>query len=119
MYATAKGNLDIFQILLAAGADVNIKDRSGETALSKAAYWGHLEIVNLLLSAGAEVNGIDNEEGSAPLMNAIYFGRIQIVEILLSAGANPTLRDKNGKTAIEIAIEHQKLEIADLLRQLG
>jgi ankyrin repeat protein len=119
MYATAKGNLDIFQILLAAGADVNIKDRSGETALSKAAYWGHLEIVNLLLSAGAEVNGIDNEEGSAPLMNAIYFGRIQIVEILLSAGANPTLRDKNGKTAIEIAIEHQKLEIADLLRQVG
>jgi ankyrin repeat protein len=116
MYAAAKGNLDIFQILLAAGADINIKDRSGETALSKAAYWGHLEIVNLLLSAGAEVNGIDNEEGSAPLMNAIYFGRVQIVETLLAAGANPKLRDKNGKTAIEIAIEHQKLEIADLLR---
>jgi uncharacterized protein len=118
MYAVARGNLDIFQILLAAGADVNIKERSGETALSKAAYWGHLEIINLLLSAGAEVNGIDNEEGSAPLINAIYFGRIQIVKILLDAGANPNLRDKNGKTAIEIALEYQKSEIADLLRQL-
>jgi ankyrin repeat protein len=118
MYAAARGNLDILQILLAAGADVNIKERSGATALSQAAAWGHLEIVSLLLSAGAEVNGIDNEEGSAPLINAICSGRIQIVKILLDAGANPNLRDENGKTAIEIAIEHQKLEIADFLRQI-
>jgi ankyrin repeat protein len=116
MYAAAKGNLDIFQILLAAGADVNIKEHSGATALSESAYWGHLEIVNLLLSAGAEVNGIDNEEDSVPLIKAIYFGRIQIVKILLAAGANPHLRDENGKTSLEIAIEHQKPEIADLLR---
>jgi ankyrin repeat protein len=119
MYAAAKGNLDIFQVLLAAGADVNLKERSGETALSKAAYWGYLEIVNLLLSAGAEVNETDNEEGSAPLINAIYFGRIQIVKILLDAGANSRLRDKNGKTALEIAIEHQKSEIVNFLRQVG
>jgi ankyrin repeat protein len=118
MYAAARGNLDILQILLAAGADVNIKERSGATALSQAAAWEHLEIVSLLLSAGAEVNGIDNEEGSAPLINAICSGRIQIVKILLDAGANPNLRDENGKTAIEIAIEHQKLEIADFLRQI-
>jgi ankyrin repeat protein len=118
MYAAAKGNLDIFQVLLAAGADVNLKERSGETALSKAVYWGHLEIVNLLLSAGAEVNGIDNE-GSMPLIQSMCFGRIEIIKVLLAAGANPNLRDKNGKTALEIAIEHQQTEIANLLRQIG
>jgi ankyrin repeat protein len=119
MYAAAKGNLDIFQVLIAAGADVNLKHKFGCTALSEAAYWGHLDLVNLLLSAGAEVNSIDDEEETTPLINAIYFGRIQIVKILLDAGANPNFRDENGKTALEIAIEHQKLEIADLLRQAG
>jgi ankyrin repeat protein len=118
-YACAKGHLDITQVLLAAGADVNIKDQSGCTALSEAAYWGHLEIVNILLSAGAEVNGIDNEEGSIPLFKTIYFERTSILEVLLAAGANPSLRNEDGKTVLEFAVEQQKMEIVEVLQRFA
>jgi ankyrin repeat protein len=118
-YACAKGHLDITQVLLAAGADVNIKDQSGCTALSEAAYWGHLEIVNILLSAGAEVNGLDNEEGSIPLFKTIYFERTSILEVLLAAGANPSLRNEDGKTVLEFAIEQQKMEIVEVLQRFA
>lgn len=42
--------------MLAAGADVNMKDSWGGTALIDAAHQGHKQIVRILLSAGAKVN---------------------------------------------------------------
>jgi ankyrin repeat protein len=118
-YACARGHLSVAQVLLAAGADINIKSKSGCTALSESVYWGHLDIVNILLSAGAAVDGPDKENSSAPLIKTIYLNRTDILKILLEAGANPNIRDNNGKTALEIAIEHKKTQIAAILRQAG
>ena len=42
--------------LIEAGADVNVQDEYGYTALMNASKKGHLEIVEKLLDAGADVN---------------------------------------------------------------
>jgi len=42
------------KVLLAAGADVNAKDKKGETALIKVEKRGHEEIVQLLKEAGVK-----------------------------------------------------------------
>ena len=47
---------EITELLLSKGADVNIKDIQGKTALIFAATYGNKEIVELLLSNGADVN---------------------------------------------------------------
>lgn len=50
MLAVSQGNLDMVQMLIAAGADINIQDQDGNTALMCAAEHGRLDIVKLLLS---------------------------------------------------------------------
>lgn len=48
MTAAAEGLADVVRILLAAGADRDIKDEDGDTALSFARQNGHTEVVELL-----------------------------------------------------------------------
>lgn len=50
MLAVSHGRLDMVQLLVAAGAEVNIQDEDGSTALMCAAEHGHLAIVKFLLA---------------------------------------------------------------------
>mmetsp|Transcript_105152 Transcript_105152/g.206253 ORF Transcript_105152/g.206253 Transcript_105152/m.206253 type:complete len:84 (+) Transcript_105152:2647-2898(+) len=56
MFASQKNHEDLVQVLLDAGADVNVKGEEGWTALITATSFGHSAIVQLLLEAGADVN---------------------------------------------------------------
>ena len=76
--------------LLAAGLNVNLKDRDGDTALAYAASWGHIEVVKTLLAHGADVNN-RNDRNQTPLVWAAQCtdpvkGRA-ILKILKEAGA--------------------------------
>ncbi|MFA5135565.1 MAG: ankyrin repeat domain-containing protein [Patescibacteria group bacterium] len=73
---------------LAAGADVNAKDKCGKTALIEASSrWGHTEIVKALLAAGADVNAKD-ECGDTALIWASYLGYTETARLLRNAN-NP------------------------------
>lgn len=50
MLAASHGKLDVVNLLLECGADVNIQDDDGSTALMCAAEHGYLDIVNALSS---------------------------------------------------------------------
>src|SRR5262245_30784549 len=50
----APGGLEIAQLLIQAGAQINRPCEQGRTALHMAAAWGHLEVVQLLLENGAD-----------------------------------------------------------------
>lgn len=50
MLAVSHGRQDMVQMLLEAGADINIQDEDGSTALMCAAEHGHIEIVKHFLS---------------------------------------------------------------------
>ncbi len=49
MLAVSHGRLDMAQLLVEAGAEVNIRDEDGSTALMCAAEHGHMEIVKFLM----------------------------------------------------------------------
>lgn len=49
MLAVSHGRLDMVQLLVEAGADINIRDEDGSTALMCAAEHGHMDIVKHLL----------------------------------------------------------------------
>jgi ankyrin repeat protein len=83
--AASAGSLEIVKLLLAKGADVNVKNREG-TALASAASAGRLEIVKLLLAKGA---GKSESEKAKALVNAGC--RKEVVELLISHGAKLTL----------------------------
>ncbi|MGI8898479.1 MAG: ankyrin repeat domain-containing protein, partial [Pyrinomonadaceae bacterium] len=58
--AASNGNADAVRALLSEGADVDRRNRGGQTALMLAAIFGHVDIACLLLAAGADVRLQDN-----------------------------------------------------------
>lgn len=53
MSAATRGDAETVKLLLAAGADVNARIASGQTALTYAREENHPEIIRLLQEAGA------------------------------------------------------------------
>ena len=92
-------NLDVMRLLITAGADVNMVDELGESALSTACNEGNTEAAKLLVGAGADVN-VANDEGHTSLMSAAMWSDAELVEILLKAGANLDAADDDGYTAL-------------------
>ncbi len=88
--AALKGDLKQVQDLLAKGADVNAKDKRGDTAFLRAVYGDHLETVNLLLDNGADINATGWYGKTAIWLTACW-GRRRMAELLKQRGAILTL----------------------------
>ena len=52
--ASSDGNLGLVKLLLTNGANVNVQNNNGQTALIWASQRGHLEVIKLLLERGAD-----------------------------------------------------------------
>ncbi|XP_071986930.1 fibronectin type 3 and ankyrin repeat domains protein 1 isoform X2 [Engystomops pustulosus] len=75
------GKTDVARRLLAAGADVNVKDKDGKTPLMVAALNNHERLVRSLIEKGADC-GITNEYGIGISQMAKAFNRQNMVVIL-------------------------------------
>ena len=123
--AAAKGNIDAIKQHLAAGTDVNSKDKLGRTSLHYAAYGGHKKTVELLIAEGADVNAQDGTHRWTPLYWAAWGGHKEIAELLLAEGASLNTRANNGGTPLDFAIRlstpypSKRTEIANLFRKHG
>lgn len=69
---------------LAAGADVNEENESGETALMMAAEQGYLKLVKLLLDRGADLTA----QGLPALSSAARRGRLNVVKFFVERGVD-------------------------------
>ena len=67
--AAKQGNIEAVKQHIAAGTDVNVKDKVGGTPLHHAAWQGHKEVIELLIAKGADVNATDRN-GKTPLDRA-------------------------------------------------
>lgn len=83
MEAASAGHLEIIELLLKHGADVNATSSSGNTPLMYACAGGHVNAVKLLLSSGANVED-HNENGHTPLMEAASAGHVSVAEVRYS-----------------------------------
>jgi ankyrin repeat protein len=74
--AASEGHTGCVNLLLAATADVNAKDKDGTNSVMAASARGHVDVVTALLAAGAHVND-QNADGHTALMFA-YNGKNQV-----------------------------------------
>jgi ankyrin repeat protein len=87
----AARDLDKVKLLLARGAEVNARAKTGISALMIAArYKGNAEVVKLLLQYGAKPNVEAKVQNNASaLFYAITAGDVQTADLLIAAGAKP------------------------------
>lgn len=83
-------NLEMTNLLLAHGADVDVRDDDGRTALHMAAQFGALETLQRLLQAHADINAQD-KLGLTPLFVSAKDVETGCFEELLSRGADPNI----------------------------
>ena len=121
---------EMIPLLLEAGADPNSKAGAGRIAQKNSTVLSKMtsltlnnkseeeeyQIVEMFLSYGADPNIAHKTAGSIPLMAAAYKGDVRLVKLFLEYGVDPNLKDKQGRTALDMAKKKQQQEVIDLLQ---
>ena len=148
MIAVRHKNIPLVDLLINAGAKLNLRNRYGETAIMLASYkglgdiveklyvkgaeinhkgWnpllyaatgGHAKIIQLLLDGGVRINST-SDNGTTALMMAARGNHPEAVKVLLKNGADPNIRNEGGGTALQWALAKNREEVAELLKSSG
>jgi len=133
--AAGAGNAEIVKLLIGAGANVNARQLgfslpcgsgneeipSQNTPLHFAAASGNPATIKALVDAGAKIDAV-NLNGSTPLMSLVEEplytsieeeSRLKNTEALLATGANVNLRDKKGRTVLDLATDELNVQKAE------
>jgi ankyrin repeat protein len=109
-WAYFAANREIVNLLLASGADSNLRDwefRATPRAFGICATssWWHVgHLLARVLQMDPTIVNIHEGRGT-PLHEAARSGNVQSMQILLKVGANPNIRDSEGKTPLDRTIE--------------
>ena len=109
----------VCQVLIDAGADIEVKDKEGRSPLHRVSVLGNFAIVKMLVKAGAGVCVTDTE-GDTCLTLAAYFGHTQTVRYLVSVpevDVNHSADDNF--TALHVAAQENHAEVVEVLIDAG
>lgn len=111
----------ILDLLLSKGADANLKDASGKTALMKAVI-NDTPAVSKLLKHGADVSIVDRD-GNVALNYAAEVGNTEHVRLLVKEGKKRRLdldhQNLHGLTPLLLAAQEGHLDTARILAEGG
>jgi ankyrin repeat protein len=127
---------DILRILIDAKADINPKNKSGETPLMNSATRFFRNEVDLLIRSGADVRAIDNRGSNALMHTAVsiyrrdevgahgngfirWLAATSIIDLLIDKGINVNAVNKQGETALILAMKAGNAHFASQLLSRG
>jgi ankyrin repeat protein len=116
--AALKGATNLVSYLIAHGADVNSRNKFGQTPLHRAMIGGDYVTTKLLIDAHAEVNGRDNQ-GVIPVHVAAQRRHGKLVELLLEHGAEVDAQDAFRRRPINMSIMGSSNESLQALVKAG
>lgn len=126
--AVKDNSLEMCELLLQAGANINAEDQGHWCALHHAANQGWVAITKMLLRFKPKLE-IHNHWGATPLHCAIHWCHPEVAKLLIEAGADINARVNNDfiprmeqQTPLDIYFESMKIDdskFEDYLRKHG
>lgn len=109
IFAAGRGHVEVVNMLISAGADVNIRDNKGNTALHRAVMKHHWDVAHILLMHPSIDVDQQNCRGLTPLhFAAMYRGRgHEIMQLLIDHGADVAKVDRDGQLPLHCAVRTQ------------
>lgn len=111
MTAITYDNMKVFNILLQFGADINMQNKDGASALGRAVRYDRTQMIDKLLLSGIDVN-LQNSDGDTVLHTTVVDYPNHLVEKILAFGANIYLKNISNETVFDTANEkcHEMLK---------
>lgn len=119
MLAVDKDNVELVELLLDHGAEIDEEDKStfnAPTALSLAAMNGSKDLVSCLIRRNADMNRPNMVEDK-PVYVAARHGHADVLQLLVDAGADVNVYTSDGRGPLHIA--HDSPEVARVLLKKG
>lgn len=121
--AAAAGCLPMVELLLALGADPNVKDGGEHTPLYSVANECSIDgadaVARVLVRAGAAVDAQDGAIQCTALHMAARRGNVAVAAVLLDLGADIDANDRRGDTPLRRAVNCNQVGVARLLLDKG
>ncbi len=118
-FAAENSGIPTIELLLQHGANINARNRFGQTPLALATLKDRKDIVEFLITRGADVNTISTR-GNTPLIGASHSSP-EITRLLLAARGTEMINHAGSDrmTALHFAAENGAIETIELLLQHG
>ncbi|XP_048218302.1 ankyrin repeat and SOCS box protein 2 [Perognathus longimembris pacificus] len=116
--ATCREHLDCLLLLLQAGAEPDISNKSRETPLYKACERKNAEAVRILVRHHADANHRCNR-GWTALHESVSRNDLEVMEILVGGGAKVEAKNAYGITPLFVAAQSGQLEALRFLAKHG
>lgn len=110
MLAVSSKHAEMVELLLRAGASLEIEDKLGITPLVRAAINGDYGMMKILVEGGAMV---DSGQKKTALHYAAFSGEVDAFAMLVGAGAKLENPDETGRVALEIASMKGHYDVVD------
>lgn len=110
--------LELGRLLIAAGANLDNRNRMGLSPLDLAILLGRPEAASFCIANGADIEAMNGHD-QRPLTHAASRGHLEIVRMLLDAGADIEARNGKGQSALIAATVAGRGELVDLLLARG
>lgn len=102
-YAACAGDITTAESLLNRKANINFETKTHPAPLLLAIEHNQANMVKFLLERKADTNSLD-ALGQPPLVSAVAYGSYDAAKVLLDNSINVDITDKNGMTALNMAI---------------
>ena len=125
LIAAQYGRVEVVAYLLQKGANLKAIDSSRDTALHWAAYKGSNEVCGLLTYYQQLSLATQDAYGQSPLHLAALRGNTSVVRYILQQLDHSSreerevlfLKDKNGRTPLDLAVHKQKRNVENVLKE--
>lgn len=110
-----KNNLDVCNLFLQAGMDINSVDKNEVPMICRAARKSNKKTMEWLLDNGANIDAISGDRGYSAVMDAVWKANDDLVELLCQKGANLDFISRDGQSVLVLAIGGPSSRICDIL----